>query len=51
MENLEWEIVCHAYINPKKSNESINIQDKEYYQGKRGTFHKGELDGKFIKKA
>lgn len=33
----------------KRSSESINIQDKEYYQGKRGTFHKDELDGKFKK--
>ena len=29
-----------------KYSESINIQDKEYYQGNRETYCKDEIDGK-----
>lgn len=32
--------VCYANINPTKYSESINIQDKEYYQGTRETYCK-----------
>ena len=32
----------HVY----KYSESINIQDKEYYQGNRETYCKDEIDGK-----
>ena len=46
MKKQEWQSVCYANINPTKYSESINIQDKEYYQGNRETYCKDEIDGK-----